>query len=71
MLRSIIDDEDQLERISELQTQFFSELNGDSASIKEHLKAKDEQALQDDEKVSPHFDRVKQALKEITNQRDK
>ena len=47
------------------------ELSGDSAEIREHLSARDEQALKDDDKVSPQFDRVKQALKEIGNIKDK
>ena len=37
MMRNIIDDEDQLARIQDLQDQFFNDMAGENALIKEHL----------------------------------
>ena len=81
MLRSVIEDEDQLARIQEMQNQFFTALAPDQEEIKQHLK---EQKLKEDklrekegggedaghdassmEKVSPHYERISAALKEV------
>ena len=42
MLRCIIDDEDQLEKITEIQSQFFMDINSDPEEIREHLKKQKE-----------------------------
>ena len=81
MLRSVIEDEDQLARIQEMQNGFFTALAPDQEEIKQHLaeqkmkeqklKAQDggdddaDQAASSIEKVSPHYERISAALKEV------
>ena len=62
MLRNIVIEEEQLERLNELQNQFFIDMRNDTEAIKEHVDGRKSNVL---DKFSPHYDKIVKALNEV------
>ena len=66
LMRNVIEDEEQLQRIQDLQDQFFKDMasSDTKADLEKYLQEKKEN-IEIEEAKSPHFDRIMTALEHI------